>query len=136
VSPHTLRHSFATHLLEKDVDVAAMTRLILLFDVRYRRGRELAIQRFSICQTAADELWPRRYRDYWLDPLRQQRPELRRVPAQVMTGVVAVGANTSPLQPPRRMRAICARNSFPSGGLCLPQTSPSKPLSRSSRNFF
>jgi hypothetical protein len=91
------------------------------FDVRYRRGRELAIQRFSICRTAADELGPRRYRDYWLDPLRQQRPELRMVPAQVMTGAVAVGANTSPenltsfvRKPPRRMRAICARNSLES----------------------
>jgi hypothetical protein len=72
----------------------ASASLSLVLDVRNRRVREFAIQRFAISKTAAKEFRPWRHRNLRCDLFWQQSPKLRMMPAQGVTGTVTVSANT------------------------------------------
>src|SRR6266508_1292857 len=64
-----------------------------VFEISPRRVRQLALQRFAIAQAAAQKFWPGRDGHFGRDPLGQQAPEIGMVPAQVVTGAVAVRAD-------------------------------------------
>src|SRR5258708_12577190 len=65
----------------------------LVFDICYRRARDLAVQGFTIGHAASQEFGPRGYHHGRVDLFRQQPPELRVVPAQIVTRTIAMGAD-------------------------------------------
>ena len=61
-----------------------------------RRIRSLFVEGLAITQTATQELRPLRDGDLRHQGLRQKLPQLRMMPAQFMSGTVAVFADTCP----------------------------------------
>lgn len=56
----------------------------------------LGVQRFSVTQTSAHELRPVRDSDVRCDPLREQSPQLRVMPAKFLLRTVPMRADSSP----------------------------------------
>jgi hypothetical protein len=54
---------------------------------------QISIERLAVLQTAPEELRPRRNTRQRVALLRKQPPELRVMPAQVMSGAIAMRAN-------------------------------------------
>src|SRR5690606_34642349 len=67
--------------------------LLVEFRVGARRVGELPVQGLPVADAAAEKLRPIRHRDVPRDRLRQQAPELRMVPAEIVPAAVAVGAD-------------------------------------------
>src|SRR5262249_27926576 len=61
--------------------------------VQHRRVGELPLQRFAVLEAAAQKLRPGGNRDRRIDPLGQETPELRMMPAQIVPARVAMLAN-------------------------------------------
>jgi hypothetical protein len=83
--------------------MAAETRqlgTVPLVDFIYELGvvhvriRQLALERFPIRDTAPQKTRPRRHRDFRLELLGKQAPELGMVPAQVVATAVTMSADS------------------------------------------
>src|SRR3546814_8850155 len=61
--------------------------------IRSRRIRPLAVEVLAVAQATAQELRPFRHGDLRLDPLREQAPEPRMVPAKLVQAAVAMLAD-------------------------------------------
>lgn len=68
----------------------------IVLDIRDRSTRKLTIERFSIGDATAEELWPGRHGDVRIDRFRQQTPELWMMPAEIVAGVVPMRPDASP----------------------------------------
>src|SRR5258707_850926 len=64
-----------------------------VFAVVNGRSGQFMVERLPIFETPSQKLRPWRHRHLWVDAFRQQTPQLRMMPAQVMPRTIAVGAN-------------------------------------------
>ena len=79
-------------LFPDGASLAEPSRLVLA--VFSRGSGKLGVERLPVADAATEELWPlRNYRD-GIGLFRQQAPELRMVPAQLVLGAVAMLADT------------------------------------------
>src|SRR5262245_4967387 len=88
-SPGSLRDPTSPRKERREVKKGAS----LVFVIGTRRIRQFAIERFAIAQASAQEFRPRRDGNVRRDPLGQQAPEVRMMPAQIVTGAITVRAD-------------------------------------------
>lgn len=73
-----------------------MRLLLPIFPVMGRGFRRLSFQGFPVLHAAPEEFRPGWHGNLRLDPLGQQAPELRMVPAKVMAATIPVLPDTGP----------------------------------------